>query len=533
MKAKRLTTLLLALVMAFALAVPASARAILPFTDVEPTSWYYHDVDKAWIMDLINGRTATTFAPDANMTYAEAVKLAACMHQKYTTGSVTLEVGSPTWYATYVDYAKANSILSQDYAWNKNATRADYVDIFSRALPDEALAAKNSIAGNSIPDVKSDHPQAAAIYKMYRAGIVIGSDKDGTFHPDSNIRRCEVAAILTRMMDPAARQDLTLGEETVPDLKITAQPKDVTVAEGGEAVFTVAVTGGKAPYSYQWSEITPQGNAYGLADGTENYSGTKTASLTVQSPAVRISESGTRYCCYVYDASGTEVISAKATLTVTAAVTPLEIAAQPADVTAAKGADATFTVTAAGGKTPYTYEWRRIRKTDSADMDLSDWTYLSGSNTAVLTVKNLVLGETGDMYYCIITDANNKTVTSGRATLNVLADELTITSESGAFTVDKGVNIGFEVKVSGGKAPYTFQWYYCNPGDAKFYRVEEAAEWYELFDVIVKDSESKSILGIREAGTKKDQNGSRYYCVVTDADNNSAASSEITLHVRP
>ena len=32
---------------------------------------------------------------------------------------------------------------------------------------------------------------------------------------------------------------------------------------------------------------------------------------------------------------------------------------------------------------------------------------------------------------------------------------------------------------------------------------------------------------------KKDQNGSRYYCVVTDADNNSAASSEITLHVRP
>ena len=187
-----------------------SFAAGLPFTDVAEDAWYYNDVKEAYDTGLISGMTHTTFEPESYMTYAQAVKLAACMHQKYTTGAVTLAVGSPTWYSTYVDYAKANQIISKDYAWNVNATRADYVDIFAHALPDAALPAKNAIPDGSIPDVKSSHPQAASIYKMYRAGIVIGSDSAGTFRPDSNIKRSEVAAILTRMMDEGARKPLTL-----------------------------------------------------------------------------------------------------------------------------------------------------------------------------------------------------------------------------------------------------------------------------------------------------------------------------------
>lgn len=46
---------------------------------------------------------------------------------------------------------------------------------------------------------------------LYRAGVLAGSDKSGTFLPDANIKRCEVAAILTRMMDESARKDVTTG----------------------------------------------------------------------------------------------------------------------------------------------------------------------------------------------------------------------------------------------------------------------------------------------------------------------------------
>ena len=159
----------------------------------------------AWEQGLINGKTATLYAPDDNLNYAEAVKLAACMHQLHTTGTVTLANGSPNWYDSYVTYAKNNGIINKDYTWNAQATRAGYMEIFANALPASALAAINTVPDGSIPDVPMTHPQAAAIYKLYRAGIVQGVDAAHNCDPTSNIKRSEVAAILTRMMNETAR----------------------------------------------------------------------------------------------------------------------------------------------------------------------------------------------------------------------------------------------------------------------------------------------------------------------------------------
>jgi len=91
---------------------------------------------------------------------------------------------------------------------NKNISRREYAYIFSKALPSEALAERNNIPSGSIPDVKEEKGvYNKAVYRLYRAGIVAGSDAKGTFNPDSNIKRSEVAAILIRMMDAAARVD--------------------------------------------------------------------------------------------------------------------------------------------------------------------------------------------------------------------------------------------------------------------------------------------------------------------------------------
>jgi len=175
-----------------------------PFTDVKEADWFYGDVMYAYEAGLIDGKGANRFAPDDNLTYAEAVKLAACMHELQT-GSVTLAVGSGAWYDSYVDYAKANGIIEKDYEWDAPASRAGYMEIFAGALPEDALAAVNAVADGAIPDVPADHPQAAAIYRLYRAGIVQGVDAEHSCNPDASIRRCEVAAILTRMMNPDAR----------------------------------------------------------------------------------------------------------------------------------------------------------------------------------------------------------------------------------------------------------------------------------------------------------------------------------------
>ena len=151
MKKRALSLLLAVLMLVTVLPVMASA-ANLPFTDVPASAWYYNDVKTAYESGLLNGKTASSFAPEDNLTYAEAVKLAAAMNQKYLTGSVTLTNGSP-WYQSYVDYCKAQGIIVRDYDWTAPATRAGYIEIFARALPESALGPINTIADNAVPDV--------------------------------------------------------------------------------------------------------------------------------------------------------------------------------------------------------------------------------------------------------------------------------------------------------------------------------------------------------------------------------------------
>ena len=186
---------------------PTPTLLPFPFTDVADGVWYRNAVEDAWRMGLIDGKTPTLYMPEDNLTYAEAVKLAACMHQLYTAGAVTLAnaTGGNPWYKTYVDYAKDNGIIDHDYEWGAPATRAGYIEIFANALPDEALPPMNAISNGPIPDVPYTHPQAAAIYKMYRAGILTGVDAAHNCNPDANIMRSEVATILVRMMDPDER----------------------------------------------------------------------------------------------------------------------------------------------------------------------------------------------------------------------------------------------------------------------------------------------------------------------------------------
>ena len=181
-----------------------------PFTDVAEKQWYHESVKQAHKLGLINGKTATLYKPDDNMTFAEAVKLAVCMNILYNGGDPNKDItnGKDVWYSTYMTYALDNGIIDDDLTpkANEKITRKEYVYIFSKALPEKAFAKKNNIPSGSIPDIKEEKlAQDKAIYLFYRAGILSGVDSKGTFKPQDNIKRSEVAAILIRMMDATAR----------------------------------------------------------------------------------------------------------------------------------------------------------------------------------------------------------------------------------------------------------------------------------------------------------------------------------------
>ena len=184
----------------------------IPFVDVPLSEWYYNDVFIAYHQGLINGMTDYSFGPDNNLTIAHALKFAACMHQIYTEGKVSLPmVSGSDWYLVYLDYCLANGIIApgQFSNYNATATRAQFAVIFANALPAEAYTQINTIADGAIPDVSATTYGADAVYKLYRAGITQGSTGN-VYMPESPIRRCEVAAILTRMMNEEERMHFSL-----------------------------------------------------------------------------------------------------------------------------------------------------------------------------------------------------------------------------------------------------------------------------------------------------------------------------------
>ena len=184
------------------------------FTDVPEGSWYYDYVYAAVDAGLVDGVTETTFEPESGFTVAQAIKIAACLHQHYHTGAVTLTNGE-TWYDTYVDYAVANGICDALYAtmsWdemNSAIDRRDFAVIFYNAMPESEYEVINSIG--AVPDVATTDEGAQEIYALYRAGILDGALDDGSYLPDSGIRRCEAAAIVARMLDETLRVHTTLG----------------------------------------------------------------------------------------------------------------------------------------------------------------------------------------------------------------------------------------------------------------------------------------------------------------------------------
>lgn len=262
---KRVISLLLATSLLLALYIPASAANLTRFpkvntyetehfSDVDPSIWYAENVRITYEYGLMTGKPSARFDPSGNLTAAEAIVIASRLHNTYYGNNVDFKAASP-WYQSYVDYAKKNKIIERDYNYDALVSRLDFALFISNALPDSALPKINDIKQNDIPDLYAGSPYNDAVaalmnsgvlgsgstsrlqllssamgsgagtvpaskeqdaaYRLYRAGILAGSDRYGTFSPDSNIMRSEAAAILSRTVEPSLRKQITLVKKTV------------------------------------------------------------------------------------------------------------------------------------------------------------------------------------------------------------------------------------------------------------------------------------------------------------------------------
>jgi len=216
----RLISIVLVICMAFALCVPALGAMSLAnfdrvrtyesgFVDVPSTAWFHEGVLNAYERGIMDGRPNGEFDPNGRITIAETLKIAATIHRVFHTGSDVFPSGSP-WYMPYVDYARRNGIpIGAFRSFNAPITRGDFAVIMARALPDEALTPINRVMDGGIPDVLERFSFGPAVYRLFRAGVLTGSDDYGTFFPGRTLTRAEAATIVSRLVDADTRVRMT------------------------------------------------------------------------------------------------------------------------------------------------------------------------------------------------------------------------------------------------------------------------------------------------------------------------------------
>lgn len=176
------------------------------FRDVAADAWYSGNVAAVYRLGLMKGTGANIFAPGKNVTIAETVTLAARLHSIYHTGKDTFDAyDDGNWYDPYVNYARNNGIISENYNYDLPATRETFAHILAQALPSSVLrptraeSIRFADAGRIV--------YAGDVELLCKAGVINGVQSGGVtnFLPQNTITRAEASAIITRMAKPDLR----------------------------------------------------------------------------------------------------------------------------------------------------------------------------------------------------------------------------------------------------------------------------------------------------------------------------------------
>ncbi len=189
------------------------------FSDVSQ-EWFAVSVSAVYEIGLMQGSPDGCFHPNDGVTLAESAALAARLHQLYYSGSADFAQRDP-WYQVYIDYCVENGILTDGFEIaDAKAKRSEFAVLLAHALPENTLPPINEIGDGQLPDVAATDVSAPEVYRLYRAGVLTGNDQFGTFAPDSEIKRSEVAAVVSRMAFRSLRKTVDLiPKPPYPDLQ--------------------------------------------------------------------------------------------------------------------------------------------------------------------------------------------------------------------------------------------------------------------------------------------------------------------------
>ena len=188
------------------------------------------------------------------------------------------------------------------------------------------------------------------------------------------------------------------------------------------------------------------------------------------------------------------------------------ITTQPASVTVASGANATFTVVATGTPTP-TLKWQRSTNSGSAWSDLVNDSTYSGVTTGTLTVTAATLTMNANRFRAVATNTDSSANSDGLATLTVTQSPA-ITAQPSGQSVLAGSSATFAVTATG-SGTLTYQWFFTPASSSTPQSISGAT------------SASYTVSNVQTANTGD------YVCVVSNGVGTAATSSAAQLTIVP
>jgi len=179
----------------------------LPFIDVSPADWFYEQVRDVFEQGLMTGTGDTTFSPGTQVTRAMAVQVLYNRHgQPYLggLGNPFTDVAEDAWYHDAVTWTRANGIVEGfgdgTFAPDAYITRAHLVVLLNNYARAVGLVLPPQRESQTFADDMDIRNYAKeAVNRFFRAMIINGRP-DGTFDPQGNATRAELATMLSRFV---------------------------------------------------------------------------------------------------------------------------------------------------------------------------------------------------------------------------------------------------------------------------------------------------------------------------------------------
>ncbi len=176
------------------------------FIDLDAEAWYYDVVNTAIAKGLMNGVSATEFAPNTNLTRGMFVTILYRADGKMVVeGESTFsDVLEGQYYTDAVIWAAANGIVTgmaeEVFAPDENVTREQMATMISRYLAYKEIEISKEGAVVYTDDAQIADWAMDAVAEMKRAGLLEGN-ADGSFAPKRNATRAEAAALFVRLLN--------------------------------------------------------------------------------------------------------------------------------------------------------------------------------------------------------------------------------------------------------------------------------------------------------------------------------------------